>query len=313
MFILILDPKTALVGAGAGVKLCIYSVIPSLFPFFVLSGLLTGALSGKAIPLLRPLGKLCGVPEGGESILAVGLLGGYPVGAQSIAQAYSSGQLDKKTARRLLGFCSNAGPSFLFGIVAAQFSSPLAPWALWAVVLLSAMLTGALLPGKTGGAMNPAAGEISVTAALHRALHAIGAVCGWVVLFRVLTAYLEKWGVSALPRAAQTIVTGLLELTNGCCALEMIGDEKLRFTVAAGLLCFGGLCVTMQTASVTGDLGIRSYLMGKLMQTGLGVTIAWLIVGGAQAVPFGILLLALAAIGVREFEKRCSNPAKVGV
>ena len=41
MLVLILDGKAALLGAQAGVELCLNTVIPSLFPFFVLSVLLT--------------------------------------------------------------------------------------------------------------------------------------------------------------------------------------------------------------------------------------------------------------------------------
>ena len=41
MMMLILDSQTAMHGAAEGIVLCINSVVPSLFPFFVLSILLT--------------------------------------------------------------------------------------------------------------------------------------------------------------------------------------------------------------------------------------------------------------------------------
>ena len=87
LLVLILDAKTALQGARQGVELCLKTVIPSLFPFFVLSILLTSSLLGSRIPLLRPLGRLCGVPKGAESLLIPAFLGGYPVGAQSVPEA----------------------------------------------------------------------------------------------------------------------------------------------------------------------------------------------------------------------------------
>ena len=87
MLLLILDARTGFQGAAEGIRLCISSVIPSLFPFFVLSMVLTGAIAGSTWRGLRPLGRLCGLPKGAESLLVVGLMGGYPVGAQSIAQA----------------------------------------------------------------------------------------------------------------------------------------------------------------------------------------------------------------------------------
>ena len=87
MLLLILDTKTAIQGAQEGIRLCIMTVIPSLFPFFVLSSLLTGALTGVRLRFLRPIGKLCRMPAGSESLLLIGMLGGYPTGAKSAADA----------------------------------------------------------------------------------------------------------------------------------------------------------------------------------------------------------------------------------
>ena len=48
MLALILDGRTAIDGARQGIELCLRTVIPSLFPFFVLSILLTSSLLGMA-------------------------------------------------------------------------------------------------------------------------------------------------------------------------------------------------------------------------------------------------------------------------
>ena len=106
MIILILDTKTAIAGAYDGISLCIRSVIPSLFPFFVLSGILTGALTGIRGRILAPIGRFCGMPRGSESILLTGLLGGYPIGAKSVAESYRNGQIDKNDAKRMLDFAA---------------------------------------------------------------------------------------------------------------------------------------------------------------------------------------------------------------
>ena len=71
LLILILDASTAIKGVREGIDLCIRTVIPALFPFFVLSPMLTGAVTGVRIPALRFLG----CPEGAESIYLIGLLG----------------------------------------------------------------------------------------------------------------------------------------------------------------------------------------------------------------------------------------------
>ena len=101
--LLILDSQTAFQGATRGIELCLRTVIPSLVPFFILSILLTESLAGRTMPILRPIGRLLRIPSGSEGILLIGLLGGYPSGAQSAAQSCRSGRMSLSACRRMLG------------------------------------------------------------------------------------------------------------------------------------------------------------------------------------------------------------------
>lgn len=268
LLILILDSRTAVEGAKNGLTLCLQTVIPSLFPFFLLSNVILDAFSGPSAPLIRSLGRLCGIPAGAEAVLIPAFLGGYPVGAQCVAQACQDGRITRKDARRLLSFCNNAGPSFLFGIVGPLFTQWYAPWMLWGIHMTSALLWAVLTkpPEKAVGSPAPAR-RVSLPVAMEKAIYTMSSVCGWVILFRVLIAFLDRWFFWLLPRELQVLAMGLLELSNGCCTLGDIGEEKLRFLICSGMLAFGGCCVFMQTASVVEELGLGSYLKGKLMQT----------------------------------------------
>lgn len=317
MLMLILDTKTALAGAADGIELCIRVVIPSLLPFFFLSNVLTSSLTGVSIPIFGSICRICGVPKGGESLLLMGLLGGYPVGAQNVAAAYRDGRLTKGQAEHLLSFCSNAGPSFLFGIVAAQFTQWWMGWLLWGVHIASALLVGFLQSGQRDGTVKlNRAGPVSPIAALHSSLAIMASVCGWIILFRVMLHFLQNWLLWLFPQAIQTLIIGSLELTNGCCQLSLIENTGLRFIIAAGLLSFGGLCVTMQTATAVGSLGIKSYTKGKLLQALISIIIAFGIqllfpvsirveLHGAIAAIIPIIL-AFFAVMLRESEKRSS-------
>lgn len=278
MAMLILDSKTALAGAAQGVGLCIKSVIPSLFPFFFLSTMLTAALSGRRLPIPNVILRMLRIPEGGESLLLVGLLGGYPVGAAGIADAAKRGQLPANTARRMLGFCNNAGPSFLFGIIAGLFPKYWMAWALWGVHIISSLLVGILLPGKPGEKISVSASrQPSIIDCLTGAIKTMATVCGWVVLFRILIAFMDRWLFWALPTQLAVAISGLLELTNGCCMLGTVPNTGLRFILCSGMLAFGGLCVGMQTVTVTSSIGSGMYFPGKLLQTILAVALAALV------------------------------------
>lgn len=268
ILVLILDGQTAIAGASDGIDLCIRTVIPSLFPFFLLSILLTSTLSGLNTPILRWLSCLCGTPAGTEALLITSFLGGYPVGAQCISRAYHSGQIKRTLAQRMLYFCNNAGPSFIFGMAAMQFSSPLYGWLIWAIQLLSAIAVTRCLPaGEETISQKGQAKQTTLTDALQSALRIMTTVCGWVVIFRVLIAFLSRWFFWLLPKDVSVFLTGLLELANGCCQLASVKNSGIRLILCSLMLSFGGLCVFMQTSSFLQGLSTVEYLKGKCLQT----------------------------------------------
>lgn len=324
LLLLILDAKTGIQGAKDGLELCIRSIIPSLLPFFVLSIMLTNALSGVKIPLLQPLEKLLRIPAGSGSIFLIGILGGYPVGAQAIAQSYKDGSITRIDAERMLGFCSNAGPSFLIGIIACQFSGMEIAWTLWLIHILSAIIVGVFLPGGSNEyAKSNALSQISVADALQKAIRILSAVCGWVILYRVIIAFLTRWILWLLPTWTQTALCGILELANGCCSLDTIKNEGLRFVVCSGMIGFGGLCVCMQTAYVTGKLGLGKYFPGKLMQTGISILLSSLcqysLFPASQRIENGTIPIILSTVLIlfplflNKKRKNSSIPALHGV
>ena len=267
MILLLIDIDTAKSGAAEGLQLCIQSVIPSLFPFIFLSILLTSRLYGTPISVLSPLSKLGIVPKGGESILLMAFLGGYPVGAQAVHSAWADGTLDTPTARRLLGFCNNAGPSFIFGILSNMFVNKAAVWLLWLLHIVSALLVGWFLSAKNTcpQRVKPST-PLSATKALKRTTAAMAGICGWIVIIRTFQSFAVKYLLSHASPAVNAIFSGAIELTNGCLLLPLIANESVRFIIASCLLSAGGLCVYWQTRAVTGKLGTGMYIKGKILQ-----------------------------------------------
>lgn len=282
ILVLILDAKTALSGAAAGVELCIRTVIPSLFPFFFLSVMLTATLVGRALPPLRWLGRLLRLPEGAECIYITGLLGGYPVGAQNIAVACKNGQLTTRDGRRMLTFCSNPGPAFLFGIGSTVFADPSRCWLVWAMVILSSLAVGMLTPGRPQECR--LAGNVhapKLSDALRTSVITLALVCGWVVIFRVILAFADRWFLWLLAGNSRLLAYGFTELSNGCCALAQLTSEDDKIILYTVFLCFGGLCVLLQTDSVMAGSGVdpRMYLPGKLAQTAITFLLSCLVTG----------------------------------
>ena len=293
LLLLLARPAASLAGASAGLVLWWDRVFPSLFPFLFLCSLLTNSLWGfRNLRMKRIICKL-GIPEGAESILISGLLGGYPAGAQTIGAAFQNGSLATEDARHLLTFCSNAGPAFLFGMTAAIFPDKKMIWALWMIQILSALLTaitGHHTPIRT--ATLPTA-KNSVPELLVRSIRTMAVICGWVLLFRMVTGFLETWVLFRFSPEVRVFIAGLLELSNGCISLQEIHNPALRFVLCSVFLSAGGLCVTMQTVSVMEGLSPMPYLTGKLRQTlfSLVLSLLYLHLGWIVLMVLGIFLL----------------------
>lgn len=288
---LLLFPSEAAEAARQGLSLCLRSVLPSLFPFFVLSSLavssgaarqLSRALEGLMLPLFSLGGE-------GAPALVLGIVGGYPVGARTAAQLHAGGRLSREDAERLLGFCSNAGPGFILGVCGAGvFKSSRAGLLLFAVHLAAALLCGVLMrrgaknrhpstPPLTPSHNRSAPAHILFPAAVRDSFASVWSVCGFVVIFAVLLRLMTL----VLPASAALspwypALLGFVELTNGVLALT---PDRRGFALCAAMLGWGGLSVHAQTLSVLDGSGLsaRRYFLGKTIQAALSAPLAWLV------------------------------------
>lgn len=272
MAALILDSRCAAESALNALELCLKTLIPSLFPLFVVSGMLVPSLKGARIP---GLSRLLGIPEGSGGIFLLGCAGGFPVGAACIAQAVETGGISKTDAERMLGFCSFCGPSFLFGVIAAVLSTGEA-LALFLIQLETALLTAAFWPGHSDDSYHPASESVSLTESVTRSMGSMSAVCAWVVLAGVVAGFLKRWLFPLLPQTMGTLLTGLLELTTGVFSLPA-DNESLRFVLCAVFVCFGGVSVLLQIRGLAGPAGLRmsACVAQKSIQAVLGAVLAW--------------------------------------
>ena len=274
--LLLCRPADAAAAVQNGLRLCVGTVIPSLFPFFVVISLLlqlglADGLQGLCAPVMRPLFHMRGVCV---LPLLAGLLGGYPSGAKTAAELYRQGQISRQEAELLLGFCDNCGPAFLLSYVGAGIlGSPRAGVWLFLIHTAAALTVGMLLcrlqPDRGPGRLRsnlpvkpitlPEALTSSVSGAMTSTLH----ICGFVVLFHALTSLIP----SQIPGAA----LGALEMVTGAAALE---PGPAGFVAAAAIVGWGGLSVHCQAMAVTAGLSFRWHWLGKAAQAALSAAMA---------------------------------------
>ena len=302
MLLLLFDGQTAQAGVRQGLELCVKSVLPALLPFFLLSKILIKTLWGEKTTILRLIGALFCMPKGGESLLIPAFLGGFPAGVAAVGEAWQSGWLEKDTAERLLGWCGNVGPAFLFGIAAGMLPGRWSGWYLWGLLLLGALTAAWIIPGKISAAIPISKGDdmdIIVQTVLT-----MGKICVTVVLFRVITRYMDVY--LSLDGTPKVLLEGMLELTNGCCDLHLV-PIRCRMAVAGILMSFGGVCVLFQTCAVTRGLCLKWYFIGK----GIQALVCLLGTGFPQILFFLFALLSFAKIWVAFFKRPLYNGGKL--
>ena len=304
---LILWPKEAMAAMKDGLRLCGNVIIPSLFPFFVLSSLVVelglSRYLGKLFqPVMAPLFRVNGACA---SAVALGFVGGYPVGARTAIALYQSGQCSKTEAERLLAFCNNAGPAFILGVVGAGvFGSGTVGLLLYLAHIAASLCVGLLFrfyrphEGPRRGSLTapqfqavrfPAAFTRSVTGALSSSLN----ICAFVLLFCVVIRMLSLAGVlEALAELlslflgplgfsqswAKRLLTGVLEISSGVSSLTD-GSLPGRLSMAAFMLGWAGVSVHCQVMAFLGDSGLsmRTYFVGKLLHGALSAALLGLL------------------------------------
>ena len=304
---LILWPEQAMDAMRDGLRLCGNVIVPSLFPFFVLSSLVVelgmSRYLGRLLePIMVPLFRVNGSCA---TALALGFVGGYPVGAQTAIQIYQNGQCSRAEAERMLAFCNNSGPAFILGVVGAGvFGSGAAGLLLYLAHLLASLGVGVLFrfykPGEgpqTRGRPGvqfqtssfPRAFTHSVTGALQSTLN----ICAFILFFTVFLRILAHAGIlkllggllSALLAPlgmdqtwAERLLTGLVEVSSGVSSLTD-GTMSGRLSMAAFMLGWAGVSVHCQVLAFLGDSGlsVQTYVAGKLLHGGLSALLANLI------------------------------------
>ena len=298
---LMLYPQPAMEAAKSGLRLCYNVIIPSLFPFFVLSSLvvelgLAGYLGRLLEGLMRPLFHVSGACA---SAVALGFIGGYPVGAKTAIGLYEKGMCTKTEAERLLAFCNNSGPAFILGVVGAGVFASSAVGVLLCLAHTAASLCVGILfrfykagPERRGTEprSRPRFQAQRLTAAftgsIKNSFLSTLNICAFVVFFTVVIQLLVRSGFlpglaqllggllspfGLTTEWAQRLLTGALEISSGVSTLAGSGSLSGRLVMAAFMLGWAGLSVHCQVLSFIGGSGLSvgTYLVGKLLHGGL--------------------------------------------
>lgn len=284
LLLILRNAELAIAYVNTGLKLCAKAVVPSLFPFMVLSELIvSGASESQWIKrLTKPLQRLFGLPAAGCTAALLGMLCGFPVGAKCAMLSYERGELTKKEAQHVLLFSNNPSSAFLISAVGVSlWESRAFGVMLYAITLSVSLLTGFLyrflqrkeeIPTLWGSPLPssaPLSGARLFTNSIASATGSILLVCAYVVFFSVLTGTLNLClGALRLPSEISSLISCLLELSGGVSKASTLSNAPLAALLCAFAAGWSGLSVHCQVLSVCDGKGLSfgPYFIAKLIQ-----------------------------------------------
>lgn len=268
-----------------GLSLCARAVVPSLFPFMVLSELLVASGTGEWLlaPLSRSLGRLLGLSRAGCCAMVLGLLCGFPVGARCAILAYEKGALSRNECERTIACSSIPSSAFLLGTVGTTL------WQdarfgifLYLSAVLGAFLSGILLYGVQKHSKKEAEKVIAqplspirfdagmFPSAIKNATVNTLLICAYVVFFSTLTGAVElilgRFGANENTHA---FLSALLELSGGVGASASLADRRLAKVLTGAAVGWSGVSIHCQMLSLCDGhrLSVRPYLTAKVVQS----------------------------------------------
>ncbi len=245
--------ESATEAARDSMHLAAVHVLPSLFPYMVLSSVIVSLDLTEPIYRRLPVERLFRLPRASAAVILCGMLGGFPVGALGACKLYERGGISRADAARLCAISSNTSPAFIVGTVGGMWGRSYAI-TLLAAQLISSLAIGAVMakrvsyapsaPAKKDDAVREGTALVLCRAISESSLNSV-AICGYIVFFRVTAAMLSV----VLPPLSDVFAV-LFEFSSGA-ALGASRGGLYGICLTGFAVGFSGFSVFMQTANLT--------------------------------------------------------------
>ena len=263
------------------------AIIPSLFPFFVISDILINYNITNYIPkfIKKTFNYLFNVSDNVITIFFLSLLSGFPSNARNARKMYDLGLITDKEASLALTFTHFSNPLFILGTVAVFF---LGNEKLGIIILFSHYLSNifvgiifryfnnksntnyTILNKKSQNF--PSVLTNSIKSSIDTLLLILGTLTCFLILSSIIINRLN------LNLYNSTILKGILEITMGIKSLSLLNISDIYKVVLSSMfISFGGLSVHMQVLSQLIDTKIsyKYFFVGRVYQSIISGVIAY--------------------------------------
>ena len=265
----------------------IKSIIPSLFPFFVISDILINYNITNYIPkfIRKMFSYIFNISDNAVTIFFLSLISGFPSNARNARMMVDNRLISSDEASHILMFTHFSNPLFILGTVAVFF---LKDEVLGVIVLVSHYLSNiiiGILFRKNNTVSNlhytlsdgkcqnfPKVFIRAIKNSIDTLLTILGTLCCFLVLSSIIINIL-KLGLYNC-----TLLKGILEITMGLESLSFLDISNLyKIVISTMFISFGGLSVHMQVLSflIDSDISYKPFFMARIIQACLAGMICY--------------------------------------
>lgn len=274
-FVCITNCNIIFSGTLNGINLLLFKVVPTLFPFLLLTGFMkkynaTKYISNIFSPILCPL---LGISKNACFIIFTGMMCGYPISAKMCSEMVEANELSVSEANYLQTFTNNASPSFVFSYIGALLlNNSKSAFSIFIIYYIPILLTAITLNpffrihSKTEQtSFMPNSTNISSKNNCSVILNSIITLVNigtYIIIFSNICSLINELSHYKY----KAIFLGMLEITTGTKAIIDSGLNcfyKYLFLYLS--LSFGGISTFFQVKSVILSKNIRMpyYIIGK--------------------------------------------------
>ena len=232
------------------IRLVVMTVIPSLFPFIILSDYFSGIEINTDSGVSRCFERIFGMPSQALTSVITGLLCGFPLGIKSASSLYDRGVIDDDELVRICGCANNPSLGFVISSVGLGMrGSSNDGWLLFISVTLSSLL---LLIFTRRKPINHNKSEFisrqsfDLSKSIKDSASVLTVISSYIILFSALLGVIKLFIKSKLVLA---IAASLLEVSSGMKIVSSTGsiDYQTSMLLSAFGLGFSGFSVHLQS------------------------------------------------------------------
>lgn len=273
---------------GFSLNIWITSLLPALFPFFIVSDILINYDVIKYFPkvIRNSIKYLFNVSDNGLVIILLSMLSGFPSNARNIKNMYLDKKITKEEGEHLLYFTHFSNPMFILGTIPLILNSnKISKYILISHYLANIILGICLRKYNRVNDSNTSNYKedkhnfgLVLTTSIRKSLDSVLGILGTLTVFLIISTLLINF--FNLDNTSSLLIKSILELTSG---LKELGSynllDKHLLIISSCILSFGGLSVHMQVINelIDTDINYKNYFIGRILQVVLSLGISYLI------------------------------------